>query len=94
MYLEQQLDEREREMAQLLRASHEQRAKTVEGFEGLLASERAAKAEASRRSETLSLQLQMTRGELLLEVHHEARELIQREGFNHQAMRWILTSTT
>jgi hypothetical protein len=64
MYLERRLDEREREMEQLLSTSHEQRAKTVEGFESLLASERAAKVEASQRAEALSLQLQMTQGEL------------------------------
>ena len=62
--LERRLEEREQEMEVLLNSSHEQRAKTVEGFESLLASERAAKIEASQRAESLSLQLQTIQGEL------------------------------
>jgi DNA repair exonuclease SbcCD ATPase subunit len=62
--LERRLEEREREMEVLLNSSQEQRAKTVEGFESLLASERAAKAEANQRAESLSLQIQTLRGEL------------------------------
>lgn len=62
--LERRLEEREREMEVLLNSSQEQRAKTVEGFESLLASERAAKAEASLRAESLSLQIQTMQGEL------------------------------
>jgi chromosome segregation ATPase len=56
--LEAQQEERENEMAGLLGSSKDQRAKTVETFEKLLASERAAKAEASHRAEALSLQIQ------------------------------------
>lgn len=62
--LETRLAEREQDMEVLLNSSHEQRAKTVEGFESLLASERAAKIEASQRAESLSLQLQTLQGEL------------------------------
>lgn len=56
--LEAQQEERENEMAGLLGSSKDQRAKTVETFEKLLSSERAAKAEASQRAEALSLQIQ------------------------------------
>lgn len=62
--LEFRLEEREREIEKLLNSSNEQRAKTVEGFEVLLTSERAAKVEAAARAEALSLQLQIVQGEL------------------------------
>lgn len=62
--LEDQHEEREKEMEKLLASSQEQRAKTVEAFEQLLASERAAKAEASQRAESLSLQIQNMQGQI------------------------------
>lgn len=62
--LEIQHEEREKEMEDLLSSSREQRAKTVEAFEQLLASERAAKAEASQRAETLSVQIQHMQGQI------------------------------
>ncbi len=62
--LELRFEEREREMENLLIKSHEQRAKTVEGFENLLMSERAAKVDASNRAEALSIQLQTMQADL------------------------------
>jgi len=62
--LEIRHDEREKEMETLLASSRDQRAKTVEAFEKLLASERAAKAEASHRAESLSLQIQNMQGQI------------------------------
>lgn len=62
--LERQHEEREKEMESLLGDSRGQRAKTVEAFEKLLASERAAKAEASQRAEGLSLQIQNMQGQI------------------------------
>ncbi|XP_024393848.1 uncharacterized protein [Physcomitrium patens] len=62
--LESQHEDREKEMENLLSSSQEQRAKTVEAFEKLLASERAAKAEASQRAESLSLQIQHMQGQI------------------------------
>jgi TolA-binding protein len=62
--LERQHEEREKEMESLLGDSRDQRAKTVEAFEKLLASERAAKAEASQRAEGLSLQIQNMQGQI------------------------------
>jgi chromosome segregation ATPase len=62
--LELRFEEREREMENLLIKSHEQRAKTVEGFENLLMSERAAKVDASNRAEALSIQLQTVQADL------------------------------
>lgn len=62
--LELRIEEREREMEKLLKSSNEQRLKTVETFEALLDSERAAKMEASNRAEALSVQLTHIQGEL------------------------------
>ena len=62
--LELRIEEREREMDKLLKFSNEQRLKTVETFEALLDSERAAKMEASNRAEALSVQLTHVQGEL------------------------------
>jgi chromosome segregation ATPase len=61
---EQRLEEREREMEELLQSAHEQRTNTVQVLESLLATERQARAEASARAEALSLQLQSTQGKL------------------------------
>jgi chromosome segregation ATPase len=62
--LELRIEEREREMEKLLDASNEQRLKTVESFEALLDSERAAKMEASSRADKLSAQLTIVQGDL------------------------------
>ncbi|GLJ14197.1 hypothetical protein SUGI_0227810 [Cryptomeria japonica] len=62
--LEARVDEREREMEDLLQSTNEQRASTVQVLESLLGSERAARAEANARAEALSLQLQTTQGKL------------------------------
>lgn len=62
--LELRLEEREKEVEKLLDSLNEQRARTVEVFESLLTSERAAKVETAKRAEALSLQLQCVQGEL------------------------------
>lgn len=62
--LELRIEEREREMEKLLKSSNEQRMRTVETFEALLDSERAAKMEAANRAEALSVQLTNVQGEL------------------------------
>ncbi|XP_072956223.1 uncharacterized protein [Typha angustifolia] len=62
--LERSVDEREREIEEMLGRNNEQRSTTVQVLENLLSTERAARAEASRRAETLSLQLQATQGKL------------------------------
>jgi DNA anti-recombination protein RmuC len=62
--LELRIEEREREIEKLLKSSNEQRLRTVETFEALLDSERAAKMEASNRAEALSVQLTHVQGEL------------------------------
>ncbi|CAL4888102.1 unnamed protein product [Urochloa decumbens] len=62
--LESRVAEREKEMDDLLSRSNEQRSSTVHVLESLLATERAARAEANKRAEALSLQLQSTQGKL------------------------------
>ncbi|KAJ9690534.1 hypothetical protein PVL29_012934 [Vitis rotundifolia] len=62
--LEGMVDEREKEIESLLKSNNEQRASTVHVLEGLLESERAARAEANNRAEALSVQLQSTQGKL------------------------------
>ncbi|CAM6095658.1 unnamed protein product [Calypogeia fissa] len=62
--LERRLDEREQEMERLLKDYHEQRASTVGVLESLVASERAARADANGRAESLSLQLQTAQARL------------------------------
>eukprot|EP00249_Psilotum_nudum_P023424 c28867_g1_i1 orf=314-3514(+) len=62
--LERRLEEREKEIADLLQSAHEQRANTIQVLEGLLATERQACTEANGRADSLSLQLQMTQGKL------------------------------
>uniref|UniRef100_A0A1D1YUI6 Guanylate-binding protein 4 n=1 Tax=Anthurium amnicola TaxID=1678845 RepID=A0A1D1YUI6_9ARAE len=62
--LEERVDEREREIEQMLSQNNEQRSNTVQVLESLLATERAARAEANSRAEALSLQLQSTQGKL------------------------------
>lgn len=60
--IEEREREREREMEQLLASTQEQRANTIGVLEGLLSSERAARAEANSRAESLSLELQKLQG--------------------------------
>lgn len=62
--LERKFEEREKEIEELMNGSNEQRSSSVHVFNNLLASERAARAEANRRAEALSLQLQLTQGKL------------------------------
>ncbi|KAI5059872.1 hypothetical protein GOP47_0024292 [Adiantum capillus-veneris] len=61
---ERRLEEREREMEELLQSAHEQRTNTVQVLESLLATERQARAEANARAEALSLQMQNTQARL------------------------------
>lgn len=62
--LEAQVEEREKEIESLLKSNNEQRADTVQVLEGLLSTERTARAEANKRAEDLSLQLQSTQRKL------------------------------
>jgi hypothetical protein len=62
--LEARVEEREREIESLLKSNNEQRASTVHVLEGLLETERTARAEATNRAEALSVQLQATQGKL------------------------------
>ncbi|XP_042478559.1 myosin-3 [Macadamia integrifolia] len=62
--LEARVEEREKEIESLLKSNNEQRASTVQVLENLLENERAARAEASRRAEALSVQLQSTQGKM------------------------------
>ncbi|CAI9292999.1 unnamed protein product [Lactuca saligna] len=62
--LEARVEEREKEIENLLNTNNEQRANTVQVLESLLETERAARAEATNRAEALSVQLQATQGKL------------------------------
>lgn len=62
--LEARVEERETEIESLLKSNNEQRADTVQVLESLLETERAARAEATNRAESLSVQLQATQGKL------------------------------
>ncbi|KAI3719712.1 hypothetical protein L6452_20614 [Arctium lappa] len=62
--LEARVGEREKEIETLLKSNNEQRASTVHVLEGLLETERIARAEANNRAEALSVQLQATQGKL------------------------------
>ncbi|XP_071715837.1 uncharacterized protein [Rutidosis leptorrhynchoides] len=62
--LEARVEEREKEIEILLKSNNEQRATTVHVLEGLLETERAARAEATNRAEALSVQLQATQSKL------------------------------
>ncbi|XP_006654786.2 guanylate-binding protein 3 [Oryza brachyantha] len=62
--LEQRVDEREKEIEEMMQRSNQQRSSTVQVLESLLATEREACAEANRRAEALSLQLQATQSKL------------------------------
>ncbi|BAF08555.1 uncharacterized protein [Oryza sativa Japonica Group] len=62
--LESRVAEREKEIEELMIQSNEQRSSTVHVLESLLSTERAARAEANKRAEALSLQLQSTQSKL------------------------------
>ncbi|XP_020676608.1 guanylate-binding protein 3-like [Dendrobium catenatum] len=62
--LETRLQERDKELEELLSKNNEQRSTTVQVLESLLATERAALAEANNRAEALSVQLQATQSKL------------------------------
>ncbi|KAG2617548.1 guanylate-binding protein 7-like [Panicum virgatum] len=62
--LENSVDEREKEIDEMLKRNNQQRSNTVQVLESLLATEREACAEANKRAEALSLQLQATQGKL------------------------------
>ncbi|KAI5066016.1 hypothetical protein GOP47_0018640 [Adiantum capillus-veneris] len=62
--LDKKLEERDKEMGDLLDSSHKQRANTIHVLESLLASERQACGEANARAEALSMQLQAVQGKL------------------------------
>lgn len=62
--LEARVEEREKEIENLLNTNNEQRANTVQVLESLLETERAARAEATNRAEALSVKLQATQGKL------------------------------
>lgn len=62
--LEGRVNEREREIEEMLSQNNAQRSNTVQVLESLLATERAALAVANNRAEVLSLQLQATQGKL------------------------------
>lgn len=62
--LKSRIDERDREVEQLLQSTAEKRESTVQALENLLATERASNAEANSRAEALSVQLQLTQGKL------------------------------
>lgn len=62
--LEARVEEREKEIESLLKSNNEQRASTVQVLESLLETERAARAEATHRAESLSVQLQASQARL------------------------------
>lgn len=62
--LEARVDERENEIQSLLSLNNQQRSSTVQVLESLLETERAARAEANNRAESLSMQLQSTQSKL------------------------------
>lgn len=62
--LEARVDERESEIQSLLSLNNQQRSSTVQVLESLLETERAARAEANNRAESLSMQLQSTQSKL------------------------------
>ncbi|KAL9236808.1 hypothetical protein vseg_011434 [Gypsophila vaccaria] len=62
--LEARVEEREKEIESLMKSNNEQRASTVQVLEGLLETERVSRAEATRRAEALSHQLQATQAKL------------------------------
>ncbi|KAL9247146.1 hypothetical protein vseg_020609 [Gypsophila vaccaria] len=62
--LEARVEEREKEIELLMKSNNAQRSSTVQVLEGLLETERNSRAEANRRAEALSVQLQATQNKL------------------------------
>lgn len=62
--LDERVDEREKQIGEMLEQNNQQRSSTVQVLEHLLETEREACAEANKRAEALSLQLQATQGKL------------------------------
>jgi chromosome segregation ATPase len=62
--LDERVDEREKQIGEMLERNNQQRSSTVQVLENLLETEREACAEANKRAEALSLQLQATQGKL------------------------------
>ncbi|KAK9756915.1 hypothetical protein RND81_01G129400 [Saponaria officinalis] len=62
--LEARVEEREKEIESLMKSNNAQRSSTVQVLEGLLETERNSRAEANRRAEALSVQLQATHNRL------------------------------
>jgi hypothetical protein len=62
--LDERVDEREKQIGEMLQQNNQQRSSTVQVLESLLETEREACAEANKRAEALSLQLQATQGKL------------------------------
>ncbi|MBA0748013.1 hypothetical protein Gogos_004869, partial [Gossypium gossypioides] len=62
--LEARVEEREKEIESLLKTNNDQRSSTVKVLQDLLDSERVAHADANRRAEVLSLQLQAAQAKL------------------------------
>ncbi|WVZ99601.1 hypothetical protein U9M48_044871 [Paspalum notatum var. saurae] len=62
--LEKSVEEREKEIDEMLKRNNQQRSSTVQVLESLLATEREACAEANKRAEALSLHLQATQAKL------------------------------
>uniref|UniRef100_A0ACD5TDS6 Uncharacterized protein n=1 Tax=Avena sativa TaxID=4498 RepID=A0ACD5TDS6_AVESA len=62
--LDERVDEREKQIGEMLEQNNQQRSSTVQVLESLLETEREACAEANKRAEALSLQLQATQGKL------------------------------
>ncbi|PKU82738.1 guanylate-binding protein 2-like [Dendrobium catenatum] len=75
---ERRLEERDKEIEEMMCRSNEQRSSTVHVLESLLATERAALAEANNRAEALSIQLQATQSKLdSLQQEHTSVRLIE-----------------
>ncbi|KAF6155917.1 hypothetical protein GIB67_039248 [Kingdonia uniflora] len=62
--LEARVEEREKEIESLLKSNNKERATNVQVLQGLLQTERTARAEANARAESLSMQLQSTQEKL------------------------------
>ncbi|CAM0953897.1 unnamed protein product [Alopecurus aequalis] len=62
--LEERVDEREKQIGEMLEQNNQMRSSTVQVLENLLATERESCAEANKKAEALSLQLQATQGKL------------------------------
>lgn len=64
MLLESRVEEREKEIESRMKLNNADRSSTIQVLNDLLETERSARAEANRRAEALSVQLQTTQGKL------------------------------